>query len=224
MNFLSIKPYILQFIAEVKIKSPSMGVLGSMDDFEERIQSYEEGGADALSLVTEPTLFGGNKDMISRAKKVTSLPILAKDFIISQSQIKEYKSIGASAVLIIAKIIRIKKLNELIAYAQKVDIDPIVEVQNEVELRTVLKTACTCIAVNARNLHDFSVDIKSACKLLKRVPTDRVKLAFSGVKTKREIDLYKNAGAQGILIGTTLMKSRNPTETLQKLKGINDKS
>lgn len=228
-------------IAEIKFESPGSGTftsfstskLGSREDMGKRIKAYEAGGADALSLVVARDGFGGDVGMIEEAKKITHLPIFAKDFITDAQKIALFKAKGADAVLLIAKIVDRVTLKNLVQRAFEVDIEPVVEVQNPDELRSVLalsedvrlssveaRQRVECVAVNARDLGNFSLDIKRACTLLKDIPSGYIKLAFSGIKARRDVLKYKNAGAKGVLVGTTLMKADRPDALLKELKGI----
>lgn len=232
------------FIAEIKLQSPSSGTftsfststftsfststLGKREEMEKRIRAYEVGGADALSLVVARERFGGDAGMIEEAKKITHLPIFAKDFITSPKKMALFKEKGADAVLLIAKIVDRVTLKNLVRRAFEVDIEPVVEVQNPDELRSVLALSkkpheggfLRSVAVNARDVTNFSIDTKRACILLKDIPSGYIKLAFSGVKTRRDVLKYKNAGAQGVLVGTALMKADRPDALLKELKGI----
>ena len=215
-------------IAEIKLQSPSSGTftsfststLGKREEMDKRIKAYEIGGADALSLVVAKDGFGGDVGMIEEAKKITHLPIFAKDFITGPEKIVLFKEKGADSVLLIAKIVDRATLKRLVQKAFELSMEPVVEVQNEEELKSAFATNTKIIAVNARDLGNFSLDIKRACILLKDIPSGYIKLAFSGVKTRRDVLKYKNAGAQGVLVGTTLMKADRPDTLLKELKGI----
>ena len=204
-------------MAEIKIKSPSEGILGNIMDIEKIAKEYELGGADVISAVTEEKLFGGNLGMIRKIKKSTILPILCKDFITTANQLNNVKMAGADAVLLIAFLLKKERLKSLYKESEKMELIPIVEVDNEKDLSFCIKQKFKTIAVNARNLRDFLIDRKKAIELLGMIPKTITSLAFSGVRNKEDVENYLDVGAKGILIGTTLMKSGNRMGFLRDL-------
>lgn len=204
----------ISIIAEIKLTSPSAGKLGDVIDIEKRVKDYEICGADAISVVVDKKYFGGALEFIKQIKEISSLPILAKDFIVDPYQIYEAKYYGADAVLLIAKIVSSHQLVQLVKLAKKLNIEPVVEVQTEQELKDALNTDTQIIAVNARDLDSFEVDVDKACRLLKLVPKEFVTLGFSGIKSRADIKKYKIAGVRGVLVGTSLMKTSNIKEFL----------
>ncbi len=225
-------------IAEIKLASPSSGKpphqiwcggkIGKTTEVEKRAKIYEKSSADAISIVTDKKFFQGELQFIPRVKAAVSLPVLAKDFIITPYQIYELKLFGADSILFIAKILSLPQLKKFVAIAKKLKIEPIIEVNNEQELKRAIKTDARCIAVNARNLDTFNIDLKNACRLLKLIPKKFIPIAFSGIKNRKDVEPYIDAGAKAVLVGTTLMKI-NPhaktfgaevKETILKLKGI----
>lgn len=209
-------------IAEIKLASPAGGILGNAEDILRRARAYEQAGADAISIVVDRKFFGGDYEFISRVKKVTTLPILAKDFVIDIYQIFEAKIAGASAVLLIAKILSKETLKRFVQLAFSIGLEPVVEVGNEKELEVAISTEAICLGVNARDLVTFNVDIEKACKIGRNIPNSRLFIGFSGVKTRYDIETYRSAGAKAILIGTTLMKSNNTKKFIRDLLDIPD--
>lgn len=205
-------------IAEMKLASPSAGRLGNQADVKTRLQSYVEAGADGLSMVVDAKYFGGSLDMLALAKESTTLPVLCKDFILDAYQIYEVKQYGANAVLLIAKILHGDQLENFVEISLELGIEPIVEIQTEQELDLALKTNCRCIAVNARNLNNFIVDIDQACCLIQHIPAGKVPLGFSGVKTVQEVTKYKTAGAKAVLVGTSAMQSQDVVAFFRRLR------
>lgn len=214
----------ISIISEIKIATPIKGVLSREKDVCLKSVMYERGGADAISVVTDNKYFGGSLDFIRDVKNEVSLPVLMKDFIIDPYQIFEAKIIGADALLFIAKILTKRQLKEFILLASSLGIEPVVEVQNADELRNVLalseRQRVECVAVNARNLDDFQVDINQACSLLKLIPKEKLALGFSGVKGRDEVEKYKQAGAKAVLVGNALMKTTNIIGFIKSLKSI----
>lgn len=207
-------------IGEIKLASPSEGILGRQEDIETRAVAYEHAGVDVISVVTKNKRFHGSTSFIPRIRKVTSLPILQKDFVVDPHQVYEAKMIGSDALLFIARIVNASSLRKLVALALSLGIEPVVEINNEKDLKKAIDTGTTCIAVNARDLRTFEVDMDRACAVLKKIPDRYIKLGFSGIHTSREVKKYKDAGAHGVLVGTALMKAENINAFVQELRDI----
>ncbi len=205
------------FIAEVKLKSPSAGVLydGTSNEL---VKIYEEGGANAISVVTEETYFGGSTQMFETIRAQTPLPLLRKDFIIDEYQIAESVVLGADAVLLIARLVNTETLGRFISLAYDLGITPIVEIYDSVEISKAVIAGAKIVGVNARNLETFSVDTAQALTVVREVPPFLKPLAFSGIKTQEDIAAAKTAGARGVLVGTTLLRSEKPAEILKDLR------
>ncbi|OIO15539.1 hypothetical protein COV53_07165 [Candidatus Gottesmanbacteria bacterium CG11_big_fil_rev_8_21_14_0_20_37_11] len=223
-NFLDVikNPKVgdISVIAEIKLASPAEGKLAEKKDIIKRAIKYEKSSCDAISLVVDKKYFNGDLEYIKRVKNIVALPILAKDFVIDPYQIYEMKSYGADAILLIAKIIPSDKLVLLVNLAKKLNIEPVVEVQNKRELDRAIHTDTKLIAVNARNLTTFVIDIDNACKISKLVPKNFISLGFSGVSNRCDAKRYKEAGARGILVGTSLMKTKNINGLIRELKNL----
>ena len=207
-------------IAEVKLSSPTNDDLGSREDLLNRVQQYEQAGADAVSIITEKYFFKGDLTFISQVKQQVNIPVLQKDFVIDSYQIYEAKLIGSDAILLIARLVDKKILKDFVAIAHEIGIEPIVEINNEEDLKKALDSAASFIAVNARDLRTFNIDIDKACAMLKKIPEKFIKLGFSGIQTSQQVKKYKNAGARGVLIGTSLMKAANIKDFINDLRNI----
>lgn len=199
----------MAIIAEIKLSSPTEGNLGESKDIKNIARKYQLAGADCISIVTEKHFFHGDLKFIGEIKQTISLPILQKDFVIDPYQVYQAKNLGADAILLIAGILSEKDLITLVNLTKEIGIESVVEINSQEDLEKVLKTQTEIIAVNARDLTTFKVNVGKACRLLKIVPKKFIKLGFSGVQGKAEIEKYKNAGANGVLIGASLMKSDN---------------
>lgn len=204
-------------IAEIKLASPEEGLLGRPGDIISRARQYEKAGADAVSVVTEQHFFKGDPAFVGRIKKEISLPVLQKDFVINEYQIYESKIAGADAVLLIARLVNVDKLKIFSKLAQELGMEPVVEVNSKEDLIKVVKTSTKIIAVNARDLDTFEVNIDKACALLREIASSYIRLGFSGVSGRIDAKKYKNAGANGILIGTSLMKTRNISQFIERI-------
>jgi indole-3-glycerol phosphate synthase len=199
----------IKLITELKFASPTNPQIGKQEELLERAKLYENSGADAISIITEKHFFKGDLSFISKVKETISLPILQKDFIIDPQQIYEAKEIGSDALLLIARIISGLELKNFVSLCLLLGIEPVVEINSEEDLEKALTTEAKIIAVNARDLETFEIDISKACKLIKKIPDTLIKLGFSGVTGVKEILLYKEADAVGVLVGTSLMKTKN---------------
>lgn len=208
----------IAIIAEIKLSSPTAKNLGKSQDIEDRVKKYELANVDAISIITEKKIFKGDPQFIKRAKKIISLPILQKDFIIDSYQIYEAKKIEADAILLIAKIVSQKDLINLVTQAQDIGIEPVVEINSVEDLKKATSTNTKIIAVNARDLNTFEVNINKACSLLKKISDIYIKLGFSGVSSKVAVRRYQQAGADAILIGTSLMKTNNIIEFIEGIR------
>lgn len=206
-------------IGEIKFASPTEPRLGTKSDLIRRAKQYERAGADAISLIVEPDVFKGSLSDVVKIKKTVALPILVKDFVTSEEQIYQTKKAGADAILLIVKIVDRETLAGFVTTAQAIGLQPVVEINNNEDLETALTTKTKIIAVNARNLNTSLVDVDKACQLLVRIPDKFIKLGFSGINGKAEVEKYKKAGAKGVLVGTSLMKAKNIKEFIGGLRG-----
>lgn len=218
-------------IAEVKLASPTGGDMGSSKDLLKRVKQYESAGADAISIITEPHFFKGSVDFIGKVKEAVKLPILQKDFVIDEYQIYEATLLcsdqigatarqgqtGADALLLIARLVDNKTLERFVEICLEKGIEPVVEIYSEEDLEKAIETESRFIAVNSRDLDTFDVDVRRACKLMKKIPDRFVRLGFSGIRSEEEVRQYRKAGARGILIGTSLMKAKNIGEFLERI-------
>jgi len=199
----------IAIIAEIKLASPTQPSLGLESEIIEQAKAYETSGADAISFITEEHYFKGNITYISQLKRKINLPVLQKDFIIDTYQIYQAKLAGADALLLIARYLELKDLKTFVTLCLELGIEPVVEIHSEEDIKKAIHTKTTFIAVNARNLEDFTIHVNNACALLNKIPNTFIKLGFSGIHSFEEVNKYKNAGARGVLIGTELMKTKN---------------
>lgn len=208
-------------IAEIKLVSPTEGSLGEKVDVLKRVQDYKDGGADAISVITEEKIFKGHPDLIAAIKRSgINLPILQKDFIISEFQIEESRKIGADALLLIAGIVTDNVLKRFVSLCREKGLEPIVEIFNPDDLTKAIESGTGIIAVNARNLNTFEVNVDRACNLLKKVPDKFIKMGFSGIHSRAEVEKYKQAGARAVLVGSELMKTNDIAGFIKELKNV----
>lgn len=210
----------MAIIAEIKLASPTMPSLGKASDIFKRAILYEKANVDAISFITEKHYFKGSTDFISKLKTKVNIPILQKDFVIDKYQIYEAKIIGSDAILLIARLVSKNVLKSFVSLCQQIGIEPVVEINNQHDLEKAIDTTASFIAVNARDLQTFAIDINKACSLMKEIPDKFIKLGFSGIQSSDDIKQYKKAGAKGVLIGTSLMRATNISDFINSLRNI----
>lgn len=207
----------LSFICEVKKASPSKGLIAKEFPYLTIAKDYEEAGASAISVLTEPYYFQGRNEYLQEIAAEVSIPILRKDFMVDAYQIYEAKTLGASAILLICSILSDEQLREYRELATELGMAALVEAHDEEEVMRALKAGATLIGVNNRDLKTFQVDIHNSIRLRELVPKEVLFLSESGIQTSEDIkELVKN-GVDGVLIGETLMVADNRQEELRLL-------
>jgi len=204
----------LSFIAECKRRAPSAGELSTELDLAQRVRAYAAGGAAALSILTEEDHFSGSLADLAAAPEIT-LPRLRKDFLLDEAMVLEAQLAGASAVLLIAAALEDGLLAELRAVAREVGLGVLIEVHDEAELERAAPLEPEALGVNARDLTTFAIDLAVTERLLPRIPDGPLRVAESGLHTIEDLRRVRAAGADAALVGTALMKSPNPTTTLE---------
>jgi indole-3-glycerol phosphate synthase len=193
-------------IAEIKKASPSAGVIEEEFDPVKKAIEYEAFGASALSILTEEDFFMGSVDHLKDVKKITALPILRKDFIIDEYQIYESKLIGADCILLIASILSDQEIENLINVAQQLELDYLIEVHDENELRRVEHFEDALIGTNNRNLKTFEVDLDNSVRLRSLFKEKNIFIAESGIKSREDMNYLKLNNIKVFLIGESLMR------------------
>ena len=193
-------------IAEIKKASPSAGVIAEEFDPVKKAIEYEAFGASALSILTEEDFFMGSVDYLKEVKKITALPILRKDFMIDEYQIYESKLIGADCILLIASILSDQQIDDFINVAQQLELDYLIEVHDENELRRVEHFEDALIGINNRNLKTFEVDLDNSVRLRNVFKQKNVFIAESGIKSREDINYLKLNNIKVFLIGESLMR------------------
>jgi len=216
INSISVKNRI-NIIGELKRASPLSGILVEDFDILDIVKQFIDGGVSAISVLTEEKYFLGNISYLRTVAEIVNVPILCKDFIIDEYQIYEAKLNRADAVLLIKSILSEEKLNKFLELCEKLNLSALVEIHNEEELRSVLNTKSKIIGINNRNLKDFQINIKTTLKLRPMIPEDRIVVSESGINTREQIIELKNIGVNAVLIGTSLMRSKNIVEKLKEL-------
>lgn len=210
----------ISFICEIKKASPSKGIIAHNFPYLDIALEYQNIGADAISVLTEPDFFKGSVDYLKEISKIVKIPILRKDFIIDEIMIYEAKLIGASAILLICSILNDETLKKYIKIADTLKLSSLVEAHDEIEIKRAINCGARIIGVNNRDLKTFNVDIKNSLNLRKLVPNDILFVSESGIKTNEQIKELEKNKVNAVLIGETFMKSENKELELKKLKGI----
>ncbi len=203
-------------IAEIKRASPSKGVINADIDVAETARSYEQGGAAAISVLTEEDLFHGSLGDLRAARAAVGLPILRKDFVFDEFQIYEAAAAGADAILLIAAMLDDETLARLYRLADEVlGIDALVEVHTREELERIKPINPRLVGVNNRDLKSFAVSLDVSRELIKHSPDGSLMITESGLSTRSEIEELRGLGFSGFLIGETLMRSGDAGEMLK---------
>ena len=208
----------ISIIAEVKRASPSKGLIAENFDYVFIAKDYEDAGASAISVLTEPYFFKGSNEYLSEIAQNVSIPILRKDFVIDEYMIWEAKLLGASAILLIVSILDTVQLKKYLDLAHDLGLSAIVETHDSSEISTAMIVGAEIVGVNNRNLNDFTVDIENSINLRRCVSGDVVFISESGIKTKEDVAKLKENNVDAVLIGETLMKSADKKSMISELK------
>jgi indole-3-glycerol phosphate synthase len=205
-------------IAEIKQASPSKGVF--TDDFHPAslAKLYEAGGAAALSILTDEEFFKGRLADLEAARRAVSIPVLRKDFTIDEFHIIEAAAHGADAILLIAAILDVQQLRGFRELAAQYGMAALVEVHDDDELDAALDSGAGIVGVNNRNLHTFEVTLETSLRLAGKMPAAVVKVAESGIHSRKDVERLKTAGFHAFLVGEHLMKSADPAAALRELR------
>ncbi|MDR1157610.1 MAG: indole-3-glycerol phosphate synthase TrpC [Oscillospiraceae bacterium] len=210
----------LSFICEVKRASPSKGVIDEVFPYREIAREYERAGAAALSVLTEPTRFGGRDHHLREIAADVACPVLRKDFVVDDYQICEARLLGASAVLLIAALLDEALLRAYLACAHGLGLSALVEARTEAEVDGAVRAGARVVGVNNRDLKTFEVDFATAARLRGRVPTGVLFVAESGVRTAEDVRALADVGADAVLVGETLMRAPDKGARLAELRAL----
>ncbi|MGH7531031.1 MAG: indole-3-glycerol phosphate synthase TrpC [Gemmatimonadales bacterium] len=209
-------------VAEVKRRSPSQGVIHANLDPVAHALAYERGGAQAVSVLTDEPHFGGSLDDLARVAAVVGIPVLRKDFMLDELQIVEARAGGASAVLLIVRALPDSRLRALAAAAREAGLATLVEVHSRPELDRALAAAVQpdAVGVNARDLGTFVVDLPGAEAVIAAVPAGTPVVAESGVERRGDVERLAAAGADFVLVGTSVARRDDPEGAVRALVGV----
>ncbi len=204
-------------IAEIKKASPSKGLIRENFIPSEIAQSYEQGGAACLSVLTDIDFFQGSDAYLQQARKACQLPVLRKDFVIDPYQIYEARLIGADAILLIVACLSDAQLSEFTALAHELELDVLVEVHDLEELERALKLPVRLMGINNRNLRTFETTLNTTIELLDKIPDDRIVVTESAIHLPEDVSLMRQHEVNAFLVGESFMRAEQPGEKLAEL-------
>ena len=207
----------MRLIAEVKRSSPSKGDLAQISDPVALASKYQEGGADVISVLTEGRRFKGSIADLVAVRSAIDLPVLRKDFIVTEFQVYESRILGADLLLLIVAGLSKSQLVDFYQLAQGLGMDVLVEIHDLAEAEIALDLGAKIIGVNSRNLKTLEVDHKNFQQILPHLPSAVIKVAESGISTAAQVESVANLGANAVLIGESLVKAGNPVHTINEL-------
>ena len=208
-----------QVIAEVKRSSPSKGALAQIADPVALASEYEAGGAAVISVLTERRRFSGSNNDLVQVRSEISIPVLRKDFIVTEYQVLETRSLGADLMLLIVASLSDSELRDFYQMATELGMNVLIEVHDENELERAVALSPKIIGVNSRNLKTLEIQSDAFTRLIPMIPTEIIRVAESGISARSEVAAAEAAGAKAILVGETLVKSGNPKATIAELLG-----
>lgn len=209
-------PDQLGVIAEVKKASPSAGIIDPNFDPVRQAKRYLDGGASCMSILTDEKYFQGHLSYLVQISKISSIPLLRKDFTVHECQIYEASVSGADAILLIVAALDDDQLRRLYDAARDIQLDILVEVHDLPEMERALDLGADLIGINNRNLKTFTTDLATTEQLADEVPDNVILVSESGLKNSQDAQRALNAGANAILIGETLMRHDDPTRALEE--------
>ena len=214
----------LAVIAEIKRRSPSKGVLREGIDAVDLACAFEGGTASCLSVLTDDVSFGGSIDDLRQARAATAIPVLRKDFTVSELDVCDARIMGADCVLLIAAALSQPELASFYQLANEIGLDVLVETHDEDEVERALLVGATLIGVNQRDLVTFEVDHERAVRMAAAIPNGVVKVAESGVRDANDAQSLRNAGYDAVLVGESLIISNDPAALIGSLRATSTKN
>jgi len=211
----------LSLICEVKRASPSKGLIAPQYPYANIAREYEHGGADAISVLTEPTKFLGADEHLREISNTVKIPLLRKDFTVSEYQIYEAKVLGASAILLICAILNDWKLITFPQIAARLGLSVLTETHTADEIKRAIDCGATIIGVNNRDLNTFDTNLSATEQLSRFIPKEAVFVSESGIRTPSDAIAARKLGADAVLIGEALMRSDNRAKFIEECKREN---
>ena len=215
----ALKQKDIAFICEIKRASPSKGIIAEDFPYLDIAKEYRAAGAAAVSVLTEPFFFRGDDRYLREIAETVSIPLLRKDFTVDSYMIYEAKALGASAVLLICSILDKETLAEYIGIAHSLGLSAFVETHDEQEVEMATEAGARIIGANNRNLKTFQVDITLSERLREKAPKDALFVSESGISSPRDVESLRKIGANAVLIGESIMKSKDKGAEIARLRG-----
>ncbi len=209
----------IKLIAEIKKASPTKGIIREKFDHISIAQIYDKKHVHAVSVLTEEDFFMGSLSFIPEVKKFTSKPVLRKDFIVDEYQIYETRVNSADAILLIAAILEKNQAAEYLNLARELGLSVLFEVHNFKELEMALLIACDIIGINNRNLKTLQIDMNTTFTLRREIPSDRIVVSESGIKSRMDVQKLQNIRVDALLIGTSFMEAEDIGKKIDELTG-----
>lgn len=209
----------LSFICECKKASPSKGLIAPDFPYLRIAREYEAAGADCISVLTEPKWFLGSDQYLREITQAVSIPCLRKDFTVDEYMIYQAKVLGAAAVLLICSLLTPRQLGDYLALCDGLGLSGLVEIHDEAQAEMALQAGARAVGVNNRNLRDFTVDPDNSRRLRALIPEDVLFISESGVRGPEDVARLRALGADGVLIGETLMRAPDKRAALERLRG-----
>jgi indole-3-glycerol phosphate synthase len=208
----------IRLIAEIKKASPSKGLIRADFSHTAIASIYEAKKVDAISVLTEEDFFQGNLAFLAEVKEIVSCPVLRKDFIFDEYQIYEARAKTADAILLIAAILEPKQAEEFLHLSRELGLSVLFEVHDFADLETALRIHAPVIGINNRNLKTLAIDLNTTFELKKEIPQDRIVVSESGIRTRDDVLRLEETGIDAMLIGTSLMESKDIARRLDSLR------
>ena len=207
-----------EVIAEIKRASPSLGPIPWNLSLTDLVQAYQDGGAGAVSVLTEEDFFHGSLADLKQVRETTELPILRKDFLWSEYQIVESRLYGADAALLIMSLLDTKLLKKLLALAKELELETLVECRNREEVEQALAGGAQTIGINNRDLRTFEVRLEKTLELCRLIPEECVVVSESGISTPEDVERLASVGVNAILVGESCLRSGDPSSHIARLR------
>ncbi len=214
---LALKGDHVRLIAEAKQASPSRGVLTRNFNPTELARAYAEGGAAAISVLTEADYFMGSNEHLAAIREVVALPLLRKDFIFDPYQVYESRAYGADALLLITAILSQGQLNDLVSLSHSLGLECLVEVHNGDEVERAVLSEAEIIGINNRDLNTFAIDINTTRRLRPLVPEEKVVVSESGIQNQKDMEKLAKWGVHAVLVGEALVTADNIRAKMKEL-------
>lgn len=215
---LLFQPGIVTVIAECKAASPTAGTISAKYDPVAQAKLYEKGGAGAISVLTDREYFRGCLEDMQKVREAVRVPVLRKDFILTEAQVYESIAAGADAFLLIVAALSDPEFKGLYDLGRGLGADVLVEVHDMAEMDRALEIEADIIGINNRNLHTFEVDLKTTEELAPEIPSDCLGISESGIRTREDVKYVTEQGIHCLLVGESLMKNEDPTAALRSFR------